>query len=659
MLTLDKIGIEFGGSWLLKEASHQFKEKAVTGLIGRNGAGKSSLLRVISGANLPSTGVIAKTRDAKLRYFHQDLLSFQTERSIFEIAKDAFEEALEIKKELDGVLDELERGSEDLDLWDKVAHLQAIWDGLEGDKIDAKVYEILAGLGFKPFEVHQPYQNFSGGWRMRVLLAKMLLETPHILLLDEPTNHLDLPSIQWLENYLRTFPGICIIVSHDRYFLDRMVQEIVEISNRSLTAYPGNYTNYTLKKAERMDIQQKAFANQQKFLNDQQQFIDRFRAKASKARQVQSKIKQLDKVDRVEAPEEETVNLSIDFKVSVTSGREVLQMNDLGKSFAEKVIFKHSNGLIERGDKIALIGANGLGKSTLLRVIAGIESHAGTRKLGYNVKQGFFAQHQLESLNLQNNILQELSQETRDKTEVELRTILGCFMFSGDDVLKKITVLSGGEKSRVALAKVLVSEANFLMLDEPTNHLDIQSIQILIQALQRYEGTFIVVSHDRHFLSQVANKIWYIENQELKEYPGTYEEYEAFQQRQLAKAEETEKAEKQDKNKKVVQEKSTSAVSLSPIKTTPPVPIDHEAQKIRKNKVRKLQVEVDKTEMEISEIEHEMEALTVQLTLPENTSKYDKLSRIQADIQAKQKQIEEKTVLWEKLLGELEVMIEA
>ncbi len=655
MLTIDKIGIEFGGNWLLKDASHQFKEKAVTGLIGRNGAGKSSLLRIIAGTNLPSAGAIAKPKDSKLRYFHQDLLSFQTERSIFDTAKDAFEEAIKVKNELDEVLDELEKGSEDLDLWDKVAHLQSIWEGLEGDKIDSKVYEILAGLGFKPFEVHQPYKNFSGGWRMRVLLAKMLLETPDILLLDEPTNHLDLPSIQWLESFLKTFPGICIIVSHDRYFLDRMVQEIVEISNQSLTAYPGNYTNYTIKKAERMDIQQKAFANQQKFLSDQQQFIDRFRAKASKARQVQSKIKQLDKVERVDEPEEESVDLAIDFKVKITSGREVLQLSDIGKSYGEKVIFKHSNAVIERGDKIALIGANGLGKTTLLRVIAGIEPHAGLRKPGHNVKQGFFAQHQLESLHLQNTILQELTAETRDKTEVELRTILGCFMFTGDEVLKKITVLSGGEKSRVALAKVLVSEANFLMLDEPTNHLDIQSIQILIQALQRYEGTFIVVSHDRDFLSQVANKIWYIESQELKEYPGTYEEYDLYR---IAQQQKVDEEEKRLKNEKQVQKQIQKEAVVAKKQETPMTPKEYEAQKQRKNRFRKLQTEVDQTEEEISKIESEIATLTESLTSPSVASDYTKIAEVNAKILKNQQLIEQKTALWESLLAELETFNE-
>ena len=652
MLTVDKIGIEFGGNFLLRDASHQFREKAVTGLIGRNGAGKSSLLRVIAGTNLASSGAIAKPKESKLRYFHQDLLSYQTDRSIFETAKDAFEEILLIKKELDEVLDELERGSEDMDLWDKVAHLQSVWEGLEGDKIDSKVHEILAGLGFKPSEVHQPYKNFSGGWRMRVLLAKMLLEIPDILLLDEPTNHLDLPSIQWLENFLKNFSGICIIVSHDRYFLDRMVQEIVEISNQTLTAYPGNYSYFVEQKAERMEIQQKSFDNQQKYLSDQQKFIDRFRAKASKARQVQSKIKQLDKVERVYEPDEETVSLSIDFKVKVTSGREVLELTDIGKSFGEKVIFKHSNAVINRGDKIALIGANGLGKSTLLRVISGLEPHVGLRKIGHNVRQGFFAQHQLESLHLQNTVLEELTAEVTNKNEMELRTILGCFMFTGDEVLKKITVLSGGEKSRVALAKVLVSEANFLMLDEPTNHLDIQSIQILIQALERYEGTFIVISHDRHFLSQVANKIWYIESQELKEYPGTYAEFEAFQalQQQKIEEEESKKNQKEKQDKKAQKETQREIV----VEKKPEIPIDYEAQKQRKNRYRKLQIEVEDAEKSINVLEKEIQDLSDSLIKPNIAADYSKIADIQAKIQQKQRKIEAQTTLWEQLILELE-----
>lgn len=645
MLTLNKIVIEFAGNRLLNEATHQFKEAAVTGLIGRNGAGKSSLLRIIAGENQASGGEVVRPKDSKLRYFHQDLLSFETERSVFEVAKTAFEELLKIKVELDEVLHAIEQGSEDLDLWDKLAHLQDMWEGMEGDKMDARVYEILDGLGFKNNEVHQAYKTFSGGWRMRVLLAKMLLEKPDILLLDEPTNHLDLPSIEWLENYLDSFQGICIVVSHDRFFLDRMVDEIVEISLQQLTAYPGNYSYYLESKAERMDLQQKSYDNQQKYLEQQQRFIDRFKAKASKARQAQSKMKQLEKIELIDAPEEEDFDLSIRFRVKTTSGREVLKLDDISKAYGTKEILRHSHAVIERGDKIALIGANGLGKSTLLRIVADSEPFEGQRKEGYNVETAHYAQHQLESLNLDMNILEELSHAVSNKTELELRTILGCFMFTGDDVLKKIKVLSGGEKSRVALAKVLVSEANFLLLDEPTNHLDMKSINILIQALQAYEGTFIVISHDRHFLSQIANKIWYIEEKELKAYPGTYQEYEYFRQKQLAAAQQ--QAETQAVKPKAETVKPKVQAASAP---------DFETQKLLKNKLKKLQRTQSEIEEHITGLEKKKAELLKSLEDPAFATDYAKIADIQHHIAQIDTALHQKTVEWDEISVELEAL---
>lgn len=652
MLNIEKIGIEFAGNWLLKDASYQFQAGEIVGLIGRNGAGKSSLLRVIAGKATPTEGNVHFIKDAKIGYYHQDLLSYETEKSIFDVAKEAFKSLLEKKDEIDRILTELENGSEDWDLWDKLAHLQVEYEALGGDRMEASTYEILAGLGFKANEFHQPYKEFSGGWRMRVMLAKMLLEQPHILLLDEPTNHLDLPSIQWIENYLRTYAGVCIIVSHDRQFLDRMVDKVVEISLQKLNVYSGNYTFYIEAKAERMELLQRAFDNQQKYIADQQRFIDRFKAKASKAKQAQSKMKQLDKVERVDAPEEEDFNLSIRFKVRTPSGREVISLREIGKAYGQKVILRNSEAVIERGDKIALIGANGLGKSTLLRIVADIEPFEGHRKEGHNVVTGFFAQHQLEALNLTNTILQELSQMGSDKTEMELRTILGCFMFSGDDVTKKIQVLSGGEKSRVALAKVLISEANFLLLDEPTNHLDIPSIQILIQALQSYEGTYITISHDRHFLSQVANKIWYIEDQTLKVYPGTYEEYDHFikLREENAEKERKETLQAQKQEKKAQKEERTTPIK----EEVAPKPQDFGGNKQRKNQIRKLEKEQEDLEQIIADSERKKAALTLKMAEPAIAANYAKLKEVQEDIAKMDTHLAHLTEKWEAVILELE-----
>ncbi|MFN3446577.1 MAG: ABC-F family ATP-binding cassette domain-containing protein, partial [Bacteroidia bacterium] len=351
-------------------------------------------------------------------------------------------------------------------------------------------------------------------------------------MLDEPTNHLDLPTIEWLENYLRDYDGTVIVVSHDREFLDKMVTKIVEVSMQKINEYSGNYSFYLESKSERMDLQQRQFDNQQQYIKQQEQFINRFKAKASKATAAQSRVKLLEKLDRIEAPEDDNAEINIDFRINTQSGKVVSEIKNVSKSFPDIDILKKASGEIVRGDKIALIGANGKGKSTLLRLIAGTDVYDGEITTGHNVIQAFYAQHQLESLNVENEIIEEMRQYGTDRTETELRTILGCFLFTNDEVFKKIKVLSGGEKARVALARTLLAEANFMLLDEPTNHLDMRSINILIQALQQYQGTFVVVSHDRFFVSQIANKIWWLEDGEIKEYLGTYDEYEYWRQKQ-------------------------------------------------------------------------------------------------------------------------------
>jgi ATP-binding cassette subfamily F protein 3 len=349
-------------------------------------------------------------------------------------------------------------------------------------------------------------------------------------MLDEPTNHLDLPSIQWVEKYIQSYEGAVIVVSHDRDFLDNVIDVTVEVANQKLNPYSGNYSFYLEEKALRNEIQKGAYENQQAKIRQTERFIERFKAQATKAKQAQSRVKQLARLDRIDDVLDENARVNFRFNFSTQPGRHVLHLENVSKAYGAKRILTHTTGMLERGDHVALIGANGKGKSTLLRIIAGTEPVDGERRLGHNVSFSFYAQHQLESLSLEDNLIEELKSANPTKTEAELRTVLGCFLFTGDDAFKKIRVLSGGEKSRVALAKVLLSQANFLLLDEPTNHLDMQSVNILIQALQQYEGTFIVVSHDRYFVSQIANKIWYIEDEQVKHYPGTYDEYEQWQE---------------------------------------------------------------------------------------------------------------------------------
>ncbi|MES1224859.1 MAG: ABC-F family ATP-binding cassette domain-containing protein, partial [Bacteroidota bacterium] len=357
------------------------------------------------------------------------------------------------------------------------------------------------------------------------------LQQPDLLLLDEPTNHLDLPSIEWLEKYLQHYKGSVVIVSHDKYFLNRMVTKIVELYQKELHIYNGNYNFYETEKQMRVELQQRAYENQQDYIRQQERFIERFKAKASKAAAAQSAMKRLDKLERIEDAEIERPNIKINFRVDKTPGKILVTLKDVHKNFDDIVIVDHANAEIDRGDKIALIGANGKGKSTLLRIIAGAEKFEGERNQGHNVEESFYAQHQLEALDVNNTVLEEMKLCGSQKTELELRVLLGCFLFSGDDVDKKIKVLSGGEKARVALAKTIVSKANFLMLDEPTNHLDMHSCELLIDALNKYEGSFILVSHDRYFISKTANKIWEIDNYKVKEFKGTYEEWVEWKER--------------------------------------------------------------------------------------------------------------------------------
>ncbi len=573
MISINNLTFEIGARALYDEANWHMKPGDKAGLIGANGAGKSTLLKLIVGDYAPTSGSISMAKDLKIGYLNQDLLSYHSDKSILHVAMEAFERQNQLHTEIEKLLLKLETDYSD-DILNKLSDKQMEFEALDGYSIEFRAHEILAGLGFSEEEQKRPLATFSGGWRMRVMLARILLQTPDILLLDEPTNHLDLPSIKWLETYLQAFEGAIVIVSHDRYFLDRIINKTVESRKGKLTIYAGNYTFYLEEKSMREEIQSNQFKNQQAKIKQEERLIERFRSKASKAKMVQSRIKALDRMEKVDEVDDDNPEVNFSFKFSKPSGRHVVTMENISKSYPNLEILKNTDALIEKGDKIALIGANGKGKSTLLRIVADADNdYEGTSTKGHNVSQTFFAQHQLEALHLENSILQELVAFAPKHTETELRSILGCFLFTGDDVFKKIKVLSGGEKSRVALAKALTADANFLVLDEPTNHLDMASVNILIQALQQYEGTFIVVSHDRYFLENVANKIWYIEDKKIKEYPGTYQEYEAWSAKRVVKTEEPAakkvkeepkkvKAAPMEDNKRLLQKKNKELAAL-------------------------------------------------------------------------------------------------
>src|SRR5579871_2634912 len=527
---LQNVTFEFGARIIVEDATWHIQPNERIGLIGYNGTGKSTLLKLFVGEYQPSAGTVERSRTTTIGYLHQDLLSFDTNDSILTVAMSAFEKVLQLEKEIEILGKELEKtGDENLvhEYSDKLHELEL----LDGYNIHHKTEEVLQGLGFSNADLQRPYKEFSGGWRMRVLLAKMILQQPDLLLLDEPTNHLDLPSIEWLEKYLQHYQGSVVIVSHDKYFLNRMVTKIVEVYQKELHVYNGNYSFYETEKEMRVELAQRAYENQKDYIRQQERFIERFKAKASKAAAAQSAMKRLYKLERLEDVEIERPNIKINFRVDKTPGKVLVTLKDVHKNFGEITIVDHANAEIERGDKIALIGANGKGKSTLLRIIAGVEKFEGERNWGHNVDESFYAQHQLEALDVNNTVLDEMKLCGSQKTELELRILLGCFLFSGDDVEKKIKVLSGGEKERVALAKTIVSKANFLMLDEPTNHLDMHSCDLLIDALNKYEGSFILVSHDRYFISKTANKIWEIDDHKVKEFKGGYEEWVEWKER--------------------------------------------------------------------------------------------------------------------------------
>ena len=540
LLGLQNVTFEFGARTIVEDATWHIQPNERIGLIGYNGTGKSTLLKVLTGQFMPNKGTVEKGRETTIGFLHQDLLSFDTEDSILEVAMGAFERVKELEKEIEDIGKRLEQtGDETLahDYADRLHELEV----LGGYSIHHKSEEILQGLGFANADLQKPYKLFSGGWRMRVLLAKMILMHPDVLLLDEPTNHLDLPSIEWLEKYLIHYPGAVVIVSHDRYFLDRMVTKVVELYQQQLHFYTGNYSFYETEKALRIDIQKKAYENQKDYIRQQEKFVERFKAKASKAAAAQSIVKRLDKLERIEDVELERPNMRINFSVDKQPGRILCTLKHVSKSFGDIKILENTGAEIDRGDKIALIGANGKGKSTLLRIIAGVEQYTGDRIWGHNVDDAFYAQHQLEALDINNTVLEEMKNSRSGKTDLELRSLLGCFLFSGDDVDKKIKVLSGGEKARVALAKTIVSKANFLLLDEPTNHLDIHSVDLLIESLNKYEGSIVLVSHDRYFISRIANKIWEIEDHKIREFKGTYKEWEDWKARREAELKEQNK----------------------------------------------------------------------------------------------------------------------
>ena len=528
MIQLSGAGKRFGHKLLFENADWLITPNDRVGLVGANGTGKSTLMKVLAGLDTLDYGTLTIAKGTTAGYLPQDGLSLSG-RTVFAECMSVFDELRAMEQELETLMHriaELDHTSaEYADVADRYHRLEHEFQTRDGYSIEAEVGRVLMGLGFGKQDWQRQTDEFSGGWQMRLALAKLLLQQPNLLLLDEPTNHLDLEARNWLEDYLRNYPHALLLISHDRYFLDVTVNKIVEIWNKRLWFYTGNYDKYVTQKTQRNEQLQAAYRNQRDRIEQLEVFINRFRYQATKAKQVQSRIKELEKIERIEIPpEEKTIHFS--FPQPKPSGRIVAEFNHVAKSYGTKEVFRDVSFVIERAERIALVGGNGAGKSTLIKLLAGSEPlTSGEYRLGHNTQPDYFAQDQYKELNPEARILQDLGDASPRSTQTELRSLLGCFLFSEDDVFKKIDVLSGGERGRYALLRLLLHPANFLLLDEPTNHLDLRAKDVLLDALTDYAGTVVFVSHDRYFIDKLATRVFEIGGGKVEIYPGNYEDY--------------------------------------------------------------------------------------------------------------------------------------
>jgi len=539
MLRLEHIQKIYPTGEVLKDVNWEVKTGDRIGLVGVNGAGKSTQLKIIAGEIEPTAGQIVRPSSLKIAYLSQEFDVEET-RTVKQEMWQAFQEVREIQKELVKVhhhLENLQEGEDYEPILKKMDRFQRQFEDHNGYELESRIDKLLPELGFKADDGERFVSEYSGGWQMRMGLGKILLQSPDLLLLDEPTNHLDLETIEWLEKYLRSLSTPMVIVSHDREFLDRLCTSIVETERGISMTYLGNYSSYLAQKAEARAAQGAAFERQQKYIEKQQVFVDRFRASATRSTQAKSREKQLDKIDRVEAPDSDIRTLKFHFPPASRSGRVTVEIKDLTHAYGEQILFLGTNLEIERGDRVAFLGPNGAGKSTLLKMVVGKEEYnEGEINLGHNVLVGYFEQNQAEALDLHKDVFHTIHDDFPKMTHEEVRGVLGKFLFSGDSVFKQVRDLSGGEKARLALAKMLLTPVNFLILDEPTNHLDIPAKEMLEAALREYEGTVAVISHDRYFISQVANKIVEIRDGDLCIYAGDYAYYQGKREEETREA---------------------------------------------------------------------------------------------------------------------------
>ncbi len=528
MIHLSAAGKRYGHKLLFDNLDWMITPHDRVGIVGANGTGKSTLLKVLAGIESLDYGTLNPAKGLRYGYLPQDGLALSG-RTVFAECLSVFSELHALERELESLahsMAELDHeGAEYAAVAERFHRVENEIRTRDGYATESQVGAVLTGLGFRKEDWTRRTEEFSGGWQMRIALAKLLLEKPNLLLLDEPTNHLDLETRNWLEDFLNGYPYAYVLISHDRYFLDVTVKKIAEIWNKQVHFYSGNYDKYLLQKAERRAQLESAYKNQREKVEQLEAFINRFRAQATKAKQVQSRIKELEKIERIEIPpEEKTIHFK--FPQPPASGRMVAEAKELGKSYGEKMVFAHADFVIERGDRIALVGVNGAGKSTLIKLLAGSEpATAGVLKLGHNVDVDYFAQDQYKELDVTARVLDDISTVAPRSTQTELRSLLGCFLFTEDDVFKTIGVLSGGERNRYALARMLLRPSNFLLMDEPTNHLDLRAKDVLLESLQKFTGTVVFVSHDRYFIDKLATRVFEIGEGEVHVFPGNYEDY--------------------------------------------------------------------------------------------------------------------------------------
>jgi len=629
MLNVHNLSVSFQGEYLFEEVAFMLNAGDRVGLIGKNGAGKSTMLKLLSRELKPDSGTIAADKDVRIGFLKQDI-DFVKGRTILEEAYQAFGEIKTLEQKLDDIHHQIETRtdyeSESYhNLLDMLSDYTHHFDLIGGYQYQGETEKVLLGLGFQRSDFDKLTDSFSGGWRMRIELAKLLLQNNDILLLDEPTNHLDIESIIWLEQFLTTYSGAVVIVSHDKMFLDNVTNRTIEISVGKIYDYPKPYSKFLELRQEIREQQLASQKNQEKKIQQTEKLIEKFRAKASKASMAQSLIKKLDKIDRIEVDEEDNAVMNVRFPVSVTPGKVVLEIDDVSKSYGEKEVLSHVSLLVERGSKIAFVGQNGQGKTTLAKMIIGETDYQGTIKLGHNVQLGYFAQNQADYLDGELTVLDTMYHAADDTNRMKIRDILGSFLFRGDEVDKKVKVLSGGERNRLALAKMLLSDFNVLVMDEPTNHLDIKSKNVLKKALQQFEGTLIIVSHDRDFLQGLTDKAYEFKNKNIKEYLGDIDFY--LEQRAVTNFREMEQ------QKETVSAPTKAAANAEKLSFE-----QQKQQKAAQNKLNKI-------ENQIAALEEELKQMDMQMGQGVQSNDYYK------EYEQKKKMLEELMTEWENLMS--------